>query len=1107
MAITTAQLTEALEKSGLLTADRIKDCCETAALQLDNTMPEAVAKQLVRSGHLTRFQAQLALSGKASSLVIGSYVVLEKIGQGGMGQVYKARHKTMKREVALKVISPAVVKDETSRRRFQREVEAAAQLNHQNIVTAYDAGEFKGTHYLVMEYIKGTDLSSLVKTEGPISLESAVGYIQQVAQGLAFAHSQGIVHRDIKPANLLLDDSGLVKILDMGLARFDDSDTAMKADAGLTGTGMLMGTIDYMSPEQAMDSKNADARSDIYSLGCTLYFLTNGRAMFEADTIVKRLMAHQSAIIPRISHADQELQQILEKMTAKQAEQRYASCEQLIDELQLWLNHNDVAESPQRSAVSPGIGSRMPTRDLRTVSDNVTSDSSDATLDTFAFVERNSTAVDTTPSLSTSDETLVPVTNAPQQIPPTHPLLAAAKEAPAETPSAAKQLVMPEKLALESAPSIIVDSQSTVSSRGRSRVRLQDRSAQAAGGKGGRRSWKIYGGLAGGAALVLLAVLVFRLKTPTGTIIIEADQPDIAGAVISVDEKQTITLETGNGQEPIEIRADEKEHTLKVTKGGFESFTQKFRVKAGATQTITVRLEPAGPAKTDVMAPAKTSAGSGTEPSSASTSLAPSAGPVDYEAERKAAEWVLSVGGSVQTIDEAGVIAFVGPGGKLPDGQWQLNTVWLSDCKDIKSGDLDKLASCRSLNTLNARGTNIGDTDCQAIGRITNLESLDLSGSSQITNAGIKGLAPLKKLRLLYFGFLPISDESMDVIAGMTELRTLHLGETQVTDVGFSKLATLVHLEDLGTPPGVTDQGLSILGNFPQLKMLGLKQQHVTDTSVAQLQRLSKLNGLHLVGATDENLLRVKGLTQLRDLCLNLGQFTDQGFQTLHEFKWLQTVRIAGDPKFDDTRLMSLSEITDLKFVYFDRHCSVSPKGIENFRAARPDVRVNDGVQDYPATVPAKAEGDNGDSAKATPHGMEPSSASTPPAPAAGPIDFAAERKAAEWVLSVGGSVESIDEAGVIVGVGPGGKLPDGQWQLNLVWLEHCKNIISGDLEKLASCRSLKILGARGQNIGDADCMAIGRMANLEVLDLLGCAQITNAGIKGLGPLRKLREL
>jgi len=1272
MAITTAQLTEALEKTGLLTADRIKDCCETAALPLATTVPEVVAKQLVRSGHLTRFQAQLALSGKASSLVIGSYVVLEKIGQGGMGQVYKARHKTMKREVALKVISPAVVKDETSRRRFQREVEAAAQLNHPNIVTAHDAGEFKGTHYLVMEYIRGTDLSSLVKAQGPIGLASAVGYILQVARGLSFAHSQGIVHRDIKPANLLLDESGLVKILDMGLARFDDGENAVKAEAGLTGTGMLMGTIDYMSPEQAMDSKNADARSDIYSLGCTLYFLTTGRALFEADTIVKRLMAHQSAIIPKISHSDQGLQQILEKMTAKQAEQRYASCEQLIAELQLWLNHNAVAASPQRSAVSHGIGSRMSMPDLHTVSDNVASDSSDATMDTFVSDSWHVKAEDTTPSLSGVAETLMPVTNLPQHSLPTHTLPG--------TPSAVEKLVMPEsETLLQSAPLIIVDSQSTVSSRSRSRVRLQDRSAQAAGGKGGRRSWKFYGGLAGGAALVLLAVLVFRLKTPTGTIIIEADQPDIAGAVISVDEKQTITLETGNGQEPIEIRADEKEHTLKVTKGGFESFTQKFRVKAGATQIITVRLEPTGPANTDVMAPAKTSASSGwhgwpadapppaiapfdaeqarqhqeawakylnvdveytnsigmkfrlippgefmmgstsseieeafkfvgedkhwqdcvkseapqhkviltqaiylgineitqaeyekvmgvnpshfspmgagkeavagmettslpvemvswndaaefcaklskqeelkpfylravetitplegtgyrlpTEaeweyacragtttkywvgdkdedltragwftansggrthaagelkanpyglygihgnvfewvedwwelthygefqekpainpvapsnagaqrvvrggywaavtsacraafrnahgpsdrcdylgfrvslpvtvrrkpadsgmaPSSASTQLAAVAGPVDYEAERKAAEWVLSVGGALNTIDESGSLTWAGPGVKLPDGQWLLNDVALY--QDVMPGDLDKLVSCRNLKSLDARVSNIGDSDCVTIGRMTNLEVLTLFGTNQITNTGIKNLGALQKLRRLSLVHFPLSDEALDIIASMTELRKLDLVETPVTDAGFKKLATLVHLEEqLNLPSGVTDQGLSILGSFPQLKKLGLYGHQVTDSSIAEIQKLPKLTELYLIGATDENLSRMKGLTQLRGLELNLGLLTEQGYQTLQELKWLQTITILSDQKFNDAKLKCLSNIPDLKILcFFDKDCSVSPKGIEDFRAARPDVRL-DGVQVYPTAVPATAE-------------------------------------------------------------------------------------------------------------------------------------------------------
>ena len=326
------------------------------------------------------------------------------------------------------------------------------------------------------------------------------------------------------------------------------------------------------------------------------------------------------------------------------------------------------------------------------------------------------------------------------------------------------------------------------------------------------------------------------------------------------------------------------------------------------------------------------------------------AGPIDYEAERKAAEWVLSVGGELNTMNEAGGWVHVTPGGELPDGRWHLRLVWFTNYKNINSGDLERLASCRNLKVLSVRGASIGDADCMAIGRMANLEVLGLLGCSQITNAGIKNLGPLRKLHHLDLAFTPISDEAMDVIAGMTELRTLALNETQVTDVGFKKLAPLVLLEDLAPSPGVTDQGLSILGNFPQLKLLGLKGHQITDISVAQLQKLPKLTTFSLVAGTDENLPKMKGLTQLRWLGLNLCQFTEQGFQTLLDFKWLQTVNIGGDPKFDDTRLMSLSEITDLKLVLFDKSSSVSPKGIENFRAARPDVRVNDGVQDYPAT-------------------------------------------------------------------------------------------------------------------------------------------------------------
>ncbi len=184
-----------------------------------------------------------------------------------------------------------------------------------------------------MELVRGSDLSSVIRMSGPMKPMQTVRCLLQAAKGLAYAHGNGIVHRDIKPANLLLDESGVIKILDMGLARFEEAGQDHASVAGLTGTGMLMGTIDYMSPEQAMDSKTADARSDIYSLGCTLYFLLTGRPVYQEDTVMKRLMAHQAGSIPKLPVSDTRLQSMFERMVAKKPEQ------QRIHDLGLSGNH------------------------------------------------------------------------------------------------------------------------------------------------------------------------------------------------------------------------------------------------------------------------------------------------------------------------------------------------------------------------------------------------------------------------------------------------------------------------------------------------------------------------------------------------------------------------------------------------------------------------------------------------------------------------------------------------------------------------------------------------------------------------------------------------
>jgi serine/threonine protein kinase len=291
---------------------------------------------------------------------LGQYRILERIGRGGMGTVYKARHPHLKRDVAIKVLPKDRLRDPQSVARFQREMEAVGRLDHTNLVRAHDAGESDGQHYLVMEFLDGADLRKLVRQHGPLPMANACEIVRQAAMGLQYAHEHGLIHRDIKPSNLILTSEGIVKVLDLGLARLGDE---AGTTGDMTGSGLIVGTGDFISPEQGQDTRNADARSDIYSLGCTLYFLLAGKAPFsdsQHGSFVQKVMAHAHEPIPPIQAVRKDVPEavvsIIARMTAKVPEQRLQTPAEVAKTIAILASGSELKSALSGRSGGQGIG-------------------------------------------------------------------------------------------------------------------------------------------------------------------------------------------------------------------------------------------------------------------------------------------------------------------------------------------------------------------------------------------------------------------------------------------------------------------------------------------------------------------------------------------------------------------------------------------------------------------------------------------------------------------------------------------------------------------------------------------------------------------------------
>lgn len=787
MPVPLEQFVKQLEDSGILAGDTLKDFIPPKASPKD---AEELARELVRKKKLTKFQAEEVYRGKAKSLVLGNYVLMEKIGAGGMGQVFKARHRRMDRLVAVKFLPPAMTKDKAAIARFEREVKAAAKISHQNIVAAHDADCANGIHFLVMELVEGSDLSALVKKNGPFPFEKAVNYVLQAAKGLEAAHKKGIVHRDIKPANLLLDNEGTVKILDMGLARLNgDEDTPTQAE--LTGTGTVMGTVDYMAPEQALSTKNADARADIYALGCTLHYLLTGKATYGGDTLMAKMLAHREEPIPSLRAAcpdvSEQLDAVFRKMIAKSVQDRYQTTSQVIVELERCGSSKDQTVSLQPSQIS--------------LSDTGLTD----------FLKELPT---TQAKTAQTKAVKAPVVSVPIQR------------------SGNKTLLM------------------------------------------------IGGGVV--AVLILLAAVIVKFKTKDGTLIVTVNEPDAEVQVLNEEGKVEITKK--GDTEPITITVVPGKHKLKVSKDGFELFTQEFSLETRGKEEITARLVPLNEKVVSTPLPdaGEKKSLAFTQPGFDQWVKETATLPAEEQVEAvriKLMELNPKFDGKVTPRIDNGVLASLT---LVADNLTDLSPVRaLPGLKELQCAGKEQspqLSDLSPLQGLSLTSLNVERTQVSVLLPLRNMPLTILN--IQVTP--VSDLTPLQGMKLSHLFCSNSSVADLSPLRNMP-LQQLFLGATQVVDLSPLDAMPLVNLTLDRTP--VTD--LSPLRSSP-LTSLTMEAAQVAD--------MSPLTGMPLT-YLDARLTPVSNFAPLKDMPLKEIRLDFKPFRDAELFRTIKTLEtINGKP-------------------------------------------------------------------------------------------------------------------------------------------------------------------------------------------------------------------
>lgn len=619
------QFSKAVVESGLLPSEELDAFFQTLPPDKHPSDGAEVAGALVAADKLTPFQAQMVSTGQGKGLVLGNYVIQDKLGAGGMGEVYKAYHRRMGRIVALKVLSSQALASPQALARFQREVFAAARLQHPNAVAAFDASESDGKHFLVMEFVDGQDLSKVVRTRGPLPWPEAVDCIVQSARGLEYAHSQGVIHRDVKPANLLLDRAGQVKLLDLGIARFEQV-AGQPEEQSLTVTKQAFGTVAFMAPEQAVSAKHVDHRADIYSLGCTLYYLVTGKPPYEAETPWLTVLAHREEPIPRLRAFDGSVpdmvDRVLEKMLAKKPEHRYASMGAVIADLEICLAQAGFTprHAPQGPRIMTGVGSAASGGSGSSGVQSALAGSSAAVAPAGSSSRGPATGATPIPSLpppkhttpipgnrSTSPATPPPLYGTPapgsrgfsqHAPPPQH------TPPPYQTPSgglAPATLPPPRSVRSGSGSSSGVTpvpqhptpapfAGLPPSTHGSGVQGLSaPRGLAPSGPKARSYLPHIAAALFAAAVIILGGALLVAMLGGSGTLSIEVDQANVE---VLVDGRRIGEITAPRAKTPFSLAASNRRRELILRKAGFDDAREEFTLKSGETYSTSVQLKP-----------------------------------------------------------------------------------------------------------------------------------------------------------------------------------------------------------------------------------------------------------------------------------------------------------------------------------------------------------------------------------------------------------------------------------------------------------------------------------------------------------------------------------